>query len=284
MTGQCERVKRIDLRTSPDQAVCFLKEDGVLILKEFLPLDIVQAFQDEIKQDMRKAQAGARYEEYKDIGTKTTHLTNLTMRSEIFRSHILNHSWMHAVCERIFGPFYGDYWINGAAIAQLEPGEKAQTLHRDDAIYPVSEFRGPEDPQLNINFLVALTDFRDDNGATRIIPGSHLWDVTRPAPSPEQSIPAVMQPGDVVVYFGSLIHGAGENRSLEPRRALGISIHPCQFTPAMSHLHVPRAIIETMTPRAQKMVGWRTLRSRYPLWLGGDEILEETLGLVSKEE
>lgn len=53
------------------------------------------------------------------------------------------------------------------------------------------------------------------NGATRIVPGSHLWDYTLPPPSytdcPESFAHAEMQPGDAFIMLGGCYHGAGSN-------------------------------------------------------------------------
>jgi verruculogen synthase len=185
----------------------------------------------------------------------------------------------------LFSPEFGDYWMNRGSILHIEPGEKAQGLHQDDGLYRVSGFRRPGDPELMINFLVALTEFREDNGATRVVPGSHRWDATHPRPSPEEAVSAFLQPGDAVIFFGSLFHAAGENQSPQHRRGMLISMHPCHFTPMESHLHVPREIIETMTPLAQKMVGWRSLdnQNHVPIWMAGDRRMEKVMGLKSKE-
>ena len=49
------------------------------------------------------------------------------------------------------------------------PGQKVQNLHRDNCIYPVS-LPGME---MLIGCVWALTDFTEENGATRIVLGSH---------------------------------------------------------------------------------------------------------------
>ena len=41
--------------------------------------------------------------------------------------------------------------------------------------YPVFAPLGPAAPDVMMNFLIALTEFREDNGGTRIIPGSNRW-------------------------------------------------------------------------------------------------------------
>lgn len=152
-------------------------------------------------------------------------------------------------------------------------------------MYHVPKLRQPDDPELIINILVAVTESRDDNGSTRFVPGSHVWDEARGAPTPEQSCSAALRLGDALLFVGDLWHGAGSSQSDAYRQGLLLCFHPCHFTPMESHLHVPRTIVESMTPQAQKMIGWRSGITQHdvPIWLAGKHGMEETLGLRSQE-
>lgn len=61
-----------------------------------------------------------------------------------------------------------------------------------------------------------------ENGATRIVPGSHLWDYTTPPPSyeksPEMFAHAEMDPGDAFIMLGGAYHGAGSNTTEKEER------------------------------------------------------------------
>ena len=48
-------------------------------------------------------------------------------------------------------------------------------LHRDEWRYRPYMTRDPEGPELTLAFMVALTDFTVENGATRSSPGSNHW-------------------------------------------------------------------------------------------------------------
>ena len=65
-------------------------------------------------------------------------------------------------------------------------------------------------------FILALTEFTAENGATRVVPGSHRWGPERVA-HPEESVPVVMPAGSVVFFLGSTWHSDGHNRSTSPR-------------------------------------------------------------------
>jgi verruculogen synthase len=175
--------------------------------------------------------------------------------------------------------------MNRGSVLHSEPGEPAQNLHRGDTMYQVTKLRLPDDPEVMANILVAVTEFRDDNGSTRVVPGSHVWDEARGAQMPDQACSAALRPGDALLFVGSLWHGAGSNQSHAYRQGLLLSIHPCHFTPMESHLHVPRTIVESMAPQAQKMIEWRSGITQHDvsIWPAGENRMEETLGLRSQE-
>jgi verruculogen synthase len=282
-------LQSVDITTPPDEVVRILREYGTVTVKNFIPPDVVDKLQAEIDPTIAAFPLGPNHEGeiYKaTIGARTKQVANLVTVSETFRHKILNHRWMHAVTDGIFRPDWGDYWMNRSSILHIEPGEKPQGIHQDVPLYRVNDFRRPDQPEYMLNFFVALTEFREDNGATRLIPRSHKWDGVAPRPTYEQGIPALLQPGDAILLFGSLFHAAGANRSNANRRALAVSMHPCHFTPLESHLHVPREVVETMTPLAQKMIGWRSLDNHngVPLWMAGDRRMEKVLALKAEEE
>nr|A0A3G9H185.1 RecName: Full=Dioxygenase cdmA; AltName: Full=Chrodrimanin B biosynthesis cluster protein A [Talaromyces verruculosus]BBG28480.1 2-oxoglutarate/Fe(II)-dependent dioxygenase CdmA [Talaromyces verruculosus] len=288
LPSDASAIKRVEANTSPEQVIELLKQDGVVVLKDFLDQATVQSFREEIKPAIDDFEGGPNFNPdgvKVDIGRGTKHVANLTAISKTYRHDILNNKWMHSILEPLFRPHFGDYWMNRGSVLHIEPGEPAQNLHRDDILYRVTKLRQPGDPDLMINILIAVTEFRDDNGATRFVPGSHVWDDTRGVPTPDQASSAALRPGDALLFVGSLWHGAGSNQSDAFRQGLLLCIHPCHFTPMESHLHVPRTIVESMTPQAQKMIGWRSGITQHdvPIWLAGDHKMEETMGLRSQE-
>jgi len=278
--------QQVESTASLDDIFQIMNEDGAVIIKNFLTSDMVNSINLEANPYLARHPAGPNHisEIYKlTVGTKTKHMGNMTVASHTFREELLNHPLMHSISERLFNANFGDYWVNRAALLEVEPGEKAQGLHRDDSLYPWKVFLKDNSPELMVNFFVALTEFRDDNGATRLVLGSHKWEDASRYPTPDETIPAEMQAGDAVVYVASLFHGAGQNRSQEVRRGLSISMQPAHITPIESHITVPRGVVESMTPLAQKMIGWRTWSTNHgvPVWTIRDERMEVALKLKS---
>jgi ectoine hydroxylase-related dioxygenase (phytanoyl-CoA dioxygenase family) len=98
-------------------------------------------------------------------------------------------------------------------------GSPAQHLHRDHWCFDFFPF--PRDVDVEVSSIWALCDFDEANGATRVVPDSHRTpdDVKYSA---EQSVPAVMPRGSVVLYLGSTVHGGGANDSDATR--IGINV------------------------------------------------------------
>ncbi|MEL6530210.1 MAG: phytanoyl-CoA dioxygenase family protein [Pseudomonadota bacterium] len=114
----------------------------------------------------------------------------------------------------------------------LLPGETAQPWHFDDSHCDLARPRAP----LSMSTFWSLTETTDENGATEIIPGSHLWGDERPegASGPEDfltgkidkqdgdgaipgAIKATMPPGSLMIAKGTLWHRGGANRSGDRR-------------------------------------------------------------------
>jgi len=153
--------------------------------------------------------------------------------------------------------FAGECYHHQLAMTQalrIEPGERAQSLHRDDSTFP---FKHPSPPSF-INTLWALTDFTRDNGATRVVLGSHRWDdMQRPAEAQAQAVE--MKAGSVLLFDGALYHGGGANRTTAGRDAmiLGYSLGWLRAEEPQL-VAVPREIARTLSDELLDLMGYRT--------------------------
>ncbi len=166
------------------------------------------------------------------------------------------HPLVLAVLDRVLG----QYQLSAPAGIAIGPGEHAQVLHPDDAIYPVPRPHG----ELVVNILWPLVDFTEANGATRIVPGSHRWVDERPGPhTPTVSIE--MGVGSALVYLGSVWHGGGANRTQRAR--LGVVLHYAVgwLRPVENHvLAVPPSQASSLPSRLQELLGYNI----YPPFIG----------------
>jgi ectoine hydroxylase-related dioxygenase (phytanoyl-CoA dioxygenase family) len=143
--------------------------------------------------------------------------------------------------------------VSSLSSIRICPGETEQPIHADDQLIPIPK---PHVPTV-CNSMWALTDFTDANGATRIVPGSHLWDHSPEYGKPYDSIPAEMEKGSVLVWHGSLWHGGGANRTDHDR--VGIAMNYCAGwirQQENQQLGIPREVAAGFSPRLRELVGY----------------------------
>jgi ectoine hydroxylase-related dioxygenase (phytanoyl-CoA dioxygenase family) len=107
-----------------------------------------------------------------------------------------------------------NYLLSQAQIINILPSEAAQGLHHDDAFYPLPR------PHKSVHaaFIAAIDDFTVHNGATVVVPGSHVW--SDRMPTREEAVPCPMPAGSAVFFLGSLWHGGGANQTDRARLAV----------------------------------------------------------------
>ena len=109
-----------------------------------------------------------------------------------------------------------------------------------------------------ISFIWALSDFTADNGATRLVPGSHKWDRERTAERCDIT-QAVMPKGSVVIYYGSLLHGMGVNHASKPRTGLvsGFCVGWLRQE-ENQYLTCPPEVAKSLPVEVQQLLGYRS--------------------------
>jgi ectoine hydroxylase-related dioxygenase (phytanoyl-CoA dioxygenase family) len=143
--------------------------------------------------------------------------------------------------------------ISSLSSIDIRPGEAAQPVHADDQLIPIPK---PHPPTV-CNTMWALTDFTDANGATRLVPGSHLAPENPVFGGDYETVPAEMPRGSVLVWHGSLWHGGGANATDE--RRVGIAMNYCAGyirQQENQQLGVPPALVATFPKRLQQLVGY----------------------------
>jgi hypothetical protein len=108
-------------------------------------------------------------------------------------------------------------------LMKIGPGESRQFFHHDKSHYT---YALPPETEPELATMWALSDFTASNGATFVVPGSHLWDEARVSAafgtdllesSPEAVTQAVMPMGSCLLYTSSVLHAGGDNSSTAVR-------------------------------------------------------------------
>jgi ectoine hydroxylase-related dioxygenase (phytanoyl-CoA dioxygenase family) len=182
-------------------------------------------------------------------GIHTTRIYNLLVHGPVYES-IPVHPNVLPVVERVLDP---GLLISSLSSIAIGPDEQAQPIHADDQLIPLPRPHVP----IICNTMWAITDFTEENGATRLVPGSHLWDEP---PNPLElydTIPAEMSKGSVLVWVGSLWHGGGANRT--DRRRVGIAMNYCAGyirQQENQQLGIPPQTVRRFPRRLQELVGY----------------------------
>ncbi|HEM7843286.1 phytanoyl-CoA dioxygenase family protein [Burkholderia multivorans] len=262
-TSNQQRLREVVSGTPADEVKKIIDADGGVIVKGLFAkhVDRLNEELDPVVSGWREGVKGNEWmEEF--AGRKTKRVTQLVARSKTFREEMIDDATMLSYIDTMMLETSDSYWMNAAQVIQLQPGEKAQMLHRDLENYPIFRKYGPEAPEVMCNCLVALSDYTEDMGATRVIPGSHKWSDFEDRGDPSQTIPAVMEKGDALVYSGKMLHGGGHNASNRPRRALALAFCPGWLVPEEAYPFViPLEIARTMSPRAQQLTGFRSFHN-----------------------
>jgi ectoine hydroxylase-related dioxygenase (phytanoyl-CoA dioxygenase family) len=228
-------------------ALARIARDGYTIIENAIEPDLVAGLVDELlglERDHDVKPARNPFE-----GTRTVRIYNLLVHGERFE-RIPVHPNVLPVVE---GVLDAGCLISSLSSISIDPGERAQPIHADDQLIPLPK---PHVPTV-CNTMWALTDFTAENGATRVIPGSHLRDHSPTFGERYESIPAEMPRGSVLVWHGSLWHGGGANRSAH--RRIGIAMNYCAGwirQQENQQLGIPREIARGFSPRLRELVGY----------------------------
>ena len=136
----------------------------------------------------------------------------------------------------------------------IGPGQEAQPLHRDRWAFDFFPF--PNDYEVQCNTIWALTDFTEENGATRVVPGSNRAE-DGVAFAPSDTVPAEMERGSAVFYSGSVYHGGGANRTDATRIGVNITYNVAWLRQEENqYISVPKDVAETLPVDLLRVMGY----------------------------
>ena len=200
--------------TSTESILDCLARHGACIVRDLLDETCLQELDDETHPWMDRTLFGK-----DDFTGKLTRRTGALVSRSPSCSDLIMHPRVLNAARSFLRPWCKEIQLHLAQIIDIHPGETRQALHRDRLAWG-GYLPHTLEPQFNT--LWAATDFTSENGATRVIPGSHLWPVERKAEEAE-CVQAVMSRGSVLLYTGTVVHGGGENRSGERRAGINIT-------------------------------------------------------------
>lgn len=246
------------MATSPGEVGEILSRDGAVIVEGVVDPSLLAALNDDLDSFVDDLGVGLRNPTHDRMvefyGSSTVRFDGLPAKSSGF-VEVLQLPLLQGVADIVLKPQCEDYLLNTAQLIEIRPGETAQRIHRDEDAWPQVP---PGKPQLEVEAMYALTDFTLANGATQVVPGSHLWDPDR-QPAADEITYAEMSAGSALVYLGSTLHGGGANTTNDQRRRgmfLGFVVGWLRTEENM-FLTVPLEAARTMPERVQELLGYK---------------------------
>jgi hypothetical protein len=189
-----------------------LEEQGFLIMPGFLSQAEVERFRTRVEEIFAEEgdQSGSEFKQ--EPGARR--IANAVDKGEIFEK-VIETPEVLACVEVVLGP---DFKLSSLNIRSANPhGNSGQPLHVDSGELPDALGNSV------CNSVWMLDDFTEQNGALRVVPGSHRWmRLPEPGAKVEGEILVTGKAGTVVVMNAHMWHGGTDNRTDHPRRAMHV--------------------------------------------------------------
>jgi ectoine hydroxylase-related dioxygenase (phytanoyl-CoA dioxygenase family) len=224
-----------------------IAEVGYTIVEDAIEPDLVDALVDDLGRLVRDLGIKPASNEFE--GTETLRAYNLLVHGALYEQIPVHPN----ILPIVDGVLDAGCLVSSLSSIDIGPGETAQPIHADDQLIPLPK---PHPPTV-CNTMWALTDFTEANGATRLLPGSHLLDHSPDLFKSYESIPAEMPKGSVLVWHGSLWHGGGANQTSQ--RRVGIAMNYCAGyirQQENQQLGIPPQTVKGFSPRLRELVGY----------------------------
>ncbi|XDG07263.1 hypothetical protein ABKA04_006878 [Annulohypoxylon sp. FPYF3050] len=277
-----KHIQRLKRGEGTEKFIQALEQDGGVIIEDFADVAIIEQANAEVKPwiEEQKNNHGAKVGA---LGGKTRTVTRLVMRSPTVRDKFFADPLYQALCEHFLAlettTWYGEtaqvntsHPLLSISIAfDIPPGTSAQGLHRDDKNHhahhpPATEYSRNRDMLLGL--FVPGCDTMKANGATRVIPGSHLWGDEKPdfgSDGAKDVVDAELKKGEAFIMLGSLYHGGGSyekpitsNPEAESRTVYAMfSCSGVHRQEEISFLSYPVEEVKTYSKIVQERLGWK---------------------------
>ena len=241
-------LKHLPATATSDAVMKVLAEDAAVIIDGMMTPDLLARVRTEIMPYVEATPHGR--DDF--TGRLTTRTGALIARSPACRELVMD-KLVNAATAAFLAPFCDRYQLHLTQVIRIKPGQGAQVLHRDRLAWGGYLQRSIE-PQLNM--IWAVTDFTKENGATRVVPGSHLWEDGRGAHEDEITY-AEMKAGSVILYTGSVIHSGGANVSNSDRVGINITYSLGWLRQEENqYLSCPPDIAASLPADLQRLIGY----------------------------
>jgi len=229
--------------------------NGAVVIDRLASAEMMDRIGSELRPWVEKSPAGRDGFE----GRRTRRTGGLIARSQTARELVMN-PLVLGVAKQILS-HATSFQMHVTQVITIGPEEPAQPIHRDQWAFDSYPFA--KDYPVSFGTMWAMTDFTEENGATRIVVGSHKFDDQLRFTEADTE-PAEMLKGSVLLYPGTTYHGAGANRSNGSRSGITIQYNVSWLRQEENqYLSVPVEIARTLPLELLRLIGYQ--RGAYSL-------------------
>jgi ectoine hydroxylase-related dioxygenase (phytanoyl-CoA dioxygenase family) len=241
-------VEHLSAEAAPETLGAVLERDGCCVVDRVVSRERMDALRQELSPWLDATRSGP--DDF--TGRSTRRTGGLVARSKIARE-LVQHPLVLGTVKRVLHRAR-NFQLHLTQVIAIGPGESAQAIHRDQWAFDFFPF--PNGYEVQCNTIWAMSDFTERNGATRVIPGSHRAE-DHLRFRLEDTEPAEMEQGSVLLYTGSIYHGGGPNRSDETRYGVNLTYTVGWLRQEENqYLSVPREIARELDEPLLRLLGY----------------------------
>jgi hypothetical protein len=236
-------------RTAPAEAVAeVVATDGAVIVDRVAPLELMDRIGEELRPWLARAPVGP-----DDFSGRLTRRAGALIARSTSSRELVMHPLALQTTALVLG-HATNFQLHLTQAIAIGPGQGAQPLHRDRWAFDFFPF--PNAYEVQCNTIWALTDFTEENGATRVVPGSNRAEdgVVFAA---SDTFPAEMERGSALFYSGSVYHGGGANKTDSTRIGVNITYNVAWLRQEENqYISVPKEVAETLPVDLLRLMGY----------------------------
>lgn len=242
-------IPRFEATATSEEVAVALRDHGVAIVERLAPTEVCDRVADELVAHIAATPPGG--DEFTGAHTKRT---GALLGRSPGSVEMIAHPLVLDVADAVLWEKKTTFQLHLTQAITIGPGAEAQYLHRDQWCFDFFPF--PDDMQVEVSTIWALDDFTEANGATRVVPDSHLSDDPRGF-TPADAVAAEMPRGSVVLYTGRTVHGGGANTSDRTRTGINVDyVLGWLRQEENQYLSVPIEVVRQLPKRVQQLMGY----------------------------
>jgi ectoine hydroxylase-related dioxygenase (phytanoyl-CoA dioxygenase family) len=241
-------VEHLPADTAPEVVAEIVKEKGAVIVDGVASSDLLDNIEGELRPYLESTPLGP--DDFSGFLTRRT--GSLIARSPSARQLVMHPLALGATSNLL--AHATNFQLHLTQAIAIGPGQPAQPIHKDRWAFDFFPF--PTGYEVQCNTIWALTEFTEENGATRIVLGSNTADDTQPF-TQDDTEPAEMERGSVLFYSGSVNHGGGANQTDQVRIGLNITYNLAWLRQEENqYLATPTELAQTLPVELLRLMGY----------------------------